>query len=606
MLRKRDVVKRVSAILAVVVLLAIAWKTGPVRKMFRATASVSISPAESPTDPDRRAPAPTLALAPTLPKIITISGHVVDDTDHSPIGNAEVLFRNQLGEATVQTKTDGSFSLQTAPGDYRVAVRGPGVITSGPGDRIRLENGGPVAAVVGAPDETLMPAVHATADIANLELPATASSTITGRVIDENSHPVAHAIVRAHGRGVLRSALGTDSTESDEHGEFTLEVGTGRYALDARAPGFAGLSSAIEVAARSHATQKVALLLARGCEIRGRVVRADGSPAADGAIERQTQDSIDFQPAGRVEPDGTFVWTTNETADIALRAWPWKSMPSNVQVFACHDGARYKDVVLRLPDHPAAISGVVVDASGDPVPFAYVDVEPLDVGRQGQQERADAAGRFGIFDLWGGRYQLTAAAAGRGIAVTTVAVPRGDELKLQLTGTGRIEGTTTALANGTLQVAFDSCFDALDLQKRPMEIAREPRLVTVTGGRFAIDDAPACDLQLHARWRDQIIPARVVVPPAQTGHLELALGPPHAKTVHGIVRDRGGNPVANARVTAVLDGRTTAASTDAEGGYSLQTWSGAGLAAGDGSHIGRALVGRANVGDERVDLTLDQ
>src|SRR5262249_56975816 len=124
---------------------------------------------------------------------------------------------------------------------------------------------------------------------------------------------------------------------------------------------------------------------------------------------------------------------------------------------------------------------------------AFVDVESLDPHKPSQQERADAEGNWEVFAMPAGRYQITVAAAGRGIAVTTVVLPRGEAVALQLGGTGRIEGTTTALSNGTLDVAFDACFDALDLARQPMTIAHEPRLVAVTGGRFTIEAAPACD-----------------------------------------------------------------------------------------------------------------
>jgi hypothetical protein len=598
------VVKRVSLILALVVLVAVLG-----RERFETRLSgVATQHATSDAADNARGSAARDALlhlpiaAPHARAMVKLAGHVVDDVNRAPVGNAEVLLRSELGEETVQTKDNGAFSVDVAPGDYRIAVRGGGAITASTGDRIRLDPG-PNAALAGAPDETLMAAVHATADITNLEIIATASSTIAGRVIGPDSQPIAHAVVRA--RGALRSALGTDSAETDARGEFSLEVPAGRYVLDARAPGFAGLVNPTEVTARPHASQRVALLVTRGCEIRGRVVREDGSPGGDGAIERRTIVGEDFGPAGRVEPDGTFAYTTTEDTEIVLRAWPWKSMPSQERQFTCRDGARFNDVVLKVPDHDPALSGIVVDASGAPVPFAYVDVEALDAGRSSQQERADAAGRWEVYELFPGRYQVTASASGRGIAVTTVAMPRGDDVRLQLAGTGRIEGTTTSLANGTLQLSFVACFDALDLQRRPMVIAHEPRLVTVTGGRFAIDDAPACDLQMSARWRDQIIPVRVVVPPAQTGHVELALGPPHEKTVHGTVTDRGA-PVPNARVNADLDGRSVAATTDDEGHFTLHTFSGATLATSDGARSGHAHVGRANVGDERVDITLDQ
>jgi protocatechuate 3,4-dioxygenase beta subunit/RNase P/RNase MRP subunit p29 len=547
---------------------------------------------------------PAVGVAQNVDKqTVTLAGHVIDETTRAFVGNAEVILRSDLGEETTQTKDNGAFSIEVRPGTYRVAVRGGGVVTAGLGDRVRLD-GGPVAALVAAPDETLMPTVHATTDIPNLEITATPSGTIVGRVVDSKTQPIAHAIVRA--RGTFRSALGTDVAETDARGEFSLEVPAGRYALDARAPGFAGLETKVEVVARAHASQRVALLVTRGCEIRGRVLHADDSPASDGAIERRTTTSQEFGPAGRIEPDGTFAWTTTEEADVVLRGWPWKGMPSQERQFACKDGARFTDVVLRVPDRAPALAGTVVDATGAPVPFAYVDVEALDLGHGSQQERADASGRWEVHELWPGRYQVTAGANERGIAVTTVVAPRSEDVKVQLGGTGRIEGTTIGLANGTVQMSFVACFDALDLQRRPMTIAHEPRLVPVTGGRFAIDDAPACDIQISARWRDQFVHARVVVPPSGIGHLELVLGEPHQKTVHGMVLDRGAHPVPNARVTADLDGRNAAATTDDQGWYSLRTFSGAALAAGDGSHGGRGQVGRANIPDERVDITLDQ
>ena len=601
MLLNRDVRKRVSAFLAIVLVLVLVL----VREHRRVGVSVGVSDPGTGSAPDRRSPTRTPTRTPTPRKSTTpikVSGHVLDELDRTAVKGAEVTLRNELGEASAQTTDDGSFSLILAPGDYRVAVHGGGVITAGPSDRVRLD-GGPLAALAGAPDEALMPLVHATSDIANLELAATPASTITGRVIDQDSHNVAHAIVRA--RGVLRSATGSDVVESDDRGEFTLEVPAGRYALQARAPGFAGLATGIEIVARPHGSQRVALLVARGCEIRGRVVRADGTPTIDGAIERRLGDGPDaFGPVGRIDPDGTFDWTSFETGEVTLRAWPWKSMPSAERTFACRDGAQFADVVLHVPDHQPALAGTVVDSSGAPVPFAYLDVEALDAGKNSQQERADAEGRWEVHELTGGRYQITASAAERGIAVTTVAVPRGEEVKLQLTGTGRIEGTTTSLANGTMLVSFQACFDAHDLQHRPMEIAHEPRLVTVSGGRFVVEDAPACDLELSARWRGQLIQAHVVVPPADIGHVELPLGPPHEKVVHGTVRDANAQLAANVHVSANANGQVAVAVTDDEGNYTLRTAAGAALAASNGKNAGHGTVGRANVPDERVDITL--
>jgi hypothetical protein len=237
------------------------------------------------------------------------------------------------------------------------------------------------------------------------------------------------------------------------------------------------------------------------------------------------------------------------------------------------------------------------------VPFAYIDFEALQPGVPSQQERADADGHWAVYEAPPAQYQITASAPGRGIAVTAIAAPRTD-VALQLSGTGRIAGTVSGLGTGTFDLGFESCDDAHDPSGRAMAIAHEPRLVEVTGGRFEVDDAPACGLVLIARWRGQFVRAHVPVVAGQTAHVDLDLGPPRAKQVRGTVRDRGGHAVAHARVTAVADGRTTSTTTDGDGHYSIDTFGGAQLAAGDGDHVTAAVATRANVPVEQIDLRL--
>ncbi len=537
------------------------------------------------------------------PALVTIAGHVRDQSDGSPVADAEVVVRGATGEGTTHTHGDGAFAIEVVPGAYRVGVRTGGVLTVEQEDHERLD-GGAAAALVGAPDDTLMPLVDATSNVANLELVLPREATIAGWVTDRDGRRIAHAIVRARNDGNTRPAFGTDVAETDGNGNYTLRVAPGKYRLQAAAPGFAGTSPS-EIVAHARATATLALVLKRGCEIRGRVVRADGTASVDGAIERRTGDSdLSFGPAGRIAPDGTFRWSTLDDGEVWLRAWPWKSAPTEARSFECEDGARFTDVVMRVASRAASLRGTITDAAGAPVPFAFLDVEALDPLLPSQQERGDAEGRWEVYDLPAGRYQIKATAAARGIAVTTVALPRDEVVALQLGGTGRIEGTTTALANGTIEDTLDACFDALDLARRPMPIAHEPRLVAVTGGRFAIDDAPACDLLFTARWRDQKVATRVAVPPAKTAHVELALGGLRDKTVRGVVRDRDGNPVANARVSAIFEGRDAAATTDDAGRYTLHSFAGAQLVASDGRRTGNAVVGRANIAEEQVDVVI--
>jgi hypothetical protein len=445
-----------------------------------------------------------------------------------------------------------------------------------------------------------MPLVVASADTDHVDLGVRYGGEVAGRVVDRAGRAVPHAIVRARG-GDVRPALGTDVAESDGDGAFVLRLPDGRYQLDASHAKFAGVdtdTSPVIVDGTSH--QDVTVVLAGGCIISGRVVRADGSPAGDGAIEKQWGDSdAEFGPAGRVEADGTFRWTSVDDVDVALRAWPWKSAPSQARRFACHDGVRVSDVVFTIPDHHADIAGAIIDAAGQPVQLAYLDIRPLDPGHPGQQERSDADGRWQVFDMPPGRYQITVSVPGRGIANETITAPR-DDVRLQLGGTGRIEGTTTDLVDGSFEVTFEAC-DGVDLT-----LAHEPRIVTVTGGRFAIDDAPACDLAFAARWRHQSIGGHADVSAGGLAVVELALGPPHPKHVHGTVRDHDGRVVANVRVAASTDGGlSVSAQTDDAGRYEIDSVSGARVIANDGHQVGYGAVGHANVPDEEVDIVVD-
>jgi hypothetical protein len=397
----------------------------------------------------------------------------------------------------------------------------------------------------------------------------------------------------------VRPVLGTDVAVTDDAGHFTLRVPPGRYAVEATHPQFAGTKDGVDLELEAGKPSAITISLSRGCIVTGRVVNADGSPANDGAIELRGPRG-GYGPAGRLDA-GTFRWVTTADATVTLRAWPWRSPPSNEKTFECKDGKRYTDVVLRLPDQGPDLSGTIVDANEQPVPLAYLDMQPLDPNLPGQQERGDAAGAWGVFDVPPSRYRITASAPGLGIVDTMTPSPRGD-LRLMLGGTGRVVGTTTDLATGSVEVSFLRCGSKQD----PVRIAHEPRIVPVTGGHFTIERAPACTLSLAVRWRDTAVEATAVVEPNRTAYVDVDVGAPREKTVTGIVRDTAGHAVEGARVTAVLHDREAAtARTDASGHYTLQTHAGAQLVAGKGEHTGHGAVGHANVASELVDLVLD-
>ena len=528
---------------------------------------------------------------------IAITGQVIDVGDHSPVANVEVVFKSALGEEATTSDASGAYRVSVPPGVYRAFVRDDTVLSVGTPDRIRLP-AMPTADVAGVPDEALMPLVVASADTDHIDLSVTRGGAVAGRVVDTSGRAVEGVVLRARGGTGLRPALGTDLAESDASGAFELRLPPGDYLLDATHARYAGVaaSARLHVASGGHATANV--VVTAGCVITGKVRRPDGSPAGDGAIEKQWgQTDLEFGPAGRIEADGTFRWVTTDEATVALRAWPWKSPPSNIRRFDCKDGARFADVVFDLPNRTPDIDGVLLDHDGRPVPFAFVDLAPLDNGI-GQQERTDAEGRWAVYAMPTGSYRATATATGAGVVDQTVTSP-GHGVQLRLSGLGTLSGTTGSLSNGSFELALEACGDSLRLPA-------ETRIVTVTGGRYRVDDVPACELTVAATWHGHKTVAQATVPAAGSAEVALLLGPPHEKSVHGVVRDTTGKPVAEAIVTATLDDATATATTDDHGEYTMKTFSGATLFVATGGRMASANVGFANVDREVVDLVLDQ
>ncbi|HEU4726981.1 MAG TPA: hypothetical protein VFT22_03810, partial [Kofleriaceae bacterium] len=299
-----------------------------------------------------------------------------------------------------------------------------------------------------------------------------------------------------------------------------LRLPPASYLLEASHPRFAGIgnTSSARLAVEPGDRVRTTLTLVAGCAISGRVVDHAGRAAGDGAIERQWgQGDFEFAPAGRIEPDGTFRWVTTDEGDVTLRAWPWKSPPSNRQRFTCRDGARFDDVVFQLIDRRPDVSGVLLDHDHRPVGATYVDLQPLDRGGVPQQERSDASGRWEVYDLPPGRYRAIAQTADRGIAEQIVESPSAG-IQLELRGTGRLEGTTR-LASGSFEVVLGTCIEDVMIS-----LPQSRRMVTVSDGRFAIDGLPACKLTFQSVWHGHTLVQHAEISSGQAAHLALDLG----------------------------------------------------------------------------------
>jgi hypothetical protein len=277
------------------------------------------------------------------------------------------------------------------------------------------------------------------------------------------------------------------------------------------------------------------ITLVAGCVITGRVIAANGNAAGDGAMEKQWGSTDDeYSPTGKIASDGTFRWVTTTTGDITLRAWPWKSPPSPSRTFACSQGARFDDVVFQIPDRGPDIEGTLADANGNPVPLAFIDLAPLDPGGISQQERTDREGRWGVFHMPAGRYRVTAYVQGRGVVSKVISAPQR-EVALELSGTGRLEGSIAGITDGSFRLRLESC----SLDGQTLSISDDERIVGVTGGRFAIDGVPACSLRAIALSNQQGHPVQADVPHdgSATVSIEDPTRRPETEESHEVIED---------------------------------------------------------------------
>ncbi len=481
---------------------------------------------------------------------VRVEGQVLEVSTGEPVDDVDVVFAGpdgQDGETTATVDASGRYTIDVTPGTYRAFVRGDGVISVGQSGWERLP-GVADAASAGAVDGALAPLLRVSAAQRGVDLSVELAGVIVGHVYDAGGRPLVGAAVRTLGGAGRRPVLGTDVTETDAAGAFRLEVPVGYYALDAAHPQHGGLADtgdgAPMVEVQPGVTSTVELRMAAGCVIIGRAVRADGSPAGEGAIER-TLGGVDFAPAGRLEADGSFRYTTVVEEEVRLRAWPWKSAPAPFQTVRCKDGARH-ELTFVVPDAAPDLAGRIVDADGGAVAMAYVDIYGMSAGTMNQQERGDAHGQWAVFALPPGEYAVSAHVPGRGVAWAMATVP-GPEVRLTLSGTGAIGGAVQGLDNGTFSLELAGCA----VGGGAVNVDRQTILVPVRGGRYRVEGLPACRLSFAIRAGGRFVMSEVTITADDVTPHDVDVSPPRAKTVRVRVRNPDGSPAGGAIVVAV-------------------------------------------------------
>ncbi|HTM21469.1 MAG TPA: carboxypeptidase-like regulatory domain-containing protein [Kofleriaceae bacterium] len=344
-------------------------------------------------------------------------------------------------------------------------------------------------------------------------------------------------------------------------------------------------------------------------QIAGQVV-AHGRPVA-GAVVRQGSnaaviagtDSAVTDAAGRYQlvasPGPRTVQVSHP--GFAPIEGPWLYLDAGKRIDFDVTLRAGRAVTAKVRAGRPSLSGVVLRRDGTPVPAAQVlavATSPLVV--DWQYAVTDAHGHFVLRDLVRGPYRVTAVAPGDGLASAEVTLPRR-ELRIELSGTTRIEGTSPHLREGAFLLRLRDPDPQRDLD----------RLVPVHEGRFAVDGIPATFARIDFEWQDQT-GWFAIDPRRPSTRVDIILGAPQPKRVTGTIRFLG-KPVAGSIAAPATPGAVpTRVAVGPDGRFALDTYSGAMLDATStpdcdlcAAAIGEAQVSAHTGRDERLDVDLE-
>lgn len=380
-----------------------------------------------------------------LVKSAAISGRIVDDLGDPAVGATVTASRvlrvdgssrltrvkstttDDLGEYRLGGLPAGRFIVSVGGGGGAATRWNPGFFPGTPS----LSSAVPIAVSagdeVGTRDFIATPAGSSTTKMAN----------VSGVLVDAQGGAASGTVALSLVSDLLEARFGV-SGGVRPGGEFSFAVGPGDYVLAARGPAGQG-TPPLRLTIGEADISGLRLALASGGTISGRLIFDGAAPPKASAVQIETWSpdvDADTQSllAGPPSPngprpgvvfDGDTFSVSGLFGDRELRVrtappgWAVKAITLGRQdiedvPIAFENGRVVTGVEIVLTDHPAQLSGGVIDADGKPVGDYSVVLFPEDrvrvrhPSRAARWVRADQTGRFSIDGLRGGSYLVIA------------------------------------------------------------------------------------------------------------------------------------------------------------------------------------------------------
>lgn len=425
---------------------------------------------------------------------------------------------------------------------------------------------------------------------------AAPSRTISGRVVDEAGRAVAGAEVDALGFGIGRVGKGASAT-TDSAGKFALaSKGDSEFVERIRVRGKQHADAFVTLGSKTGDSDVGTIVVESGGSVMGRVLDKSGNPVAKATVsayvkDRKSGGGDGLFVLGDLDPARTRTATTDPSG-----AWRIDGLPAGqVSVNADADGYAPEtvrdvqiekmkvtpDLVLNL-DKGLSISGVVLDASGRPLPGAEVSVsrEVIDLTEGGMGatlgrdlvRKTDANGRFAMEGLRDEGYTINVRATGCvDRSVERVAAGTAD-MRVSMKTSGVVFGVVTdavtkkPVSNYEVEPS-NAMFGFRMARGAPLRVLHGAEAARLAGvaeepGLFAIGDlaAESMTLEVKAEGYAPVTMSGIATPSGQKSRFDFTLTP--EITVSGVVRAPDGSPVEGALVTIERTG-------DDEGGFAF-------------------------------------
>ncbi len=327
-------------------------------------------------------------MAEAAPIQVRVYGRVTNEGNR-PVAAVDVIFADDKGaEATATSDDSGDYSLQLAPGSYRVRAIGERVIAVG------------------------LPPLELGAAVRRLDIRVEQQSVIRGHVRYRDRSPAAGAVVVPHRDNKKTSELAAlgelGSAEVQDDGSFELLTVPGNLIVNASSRTAAGRAR-VHALAPGEARKHVNITVIPNGYVEGVVRGADDETIGDAKVLASMQipgtGEYDRVPIA-TDARGHFRYQVLRPTHTIVEATARGYAQSKPVAFDLEPGESRTNLVLELGKAELSLSGHVVDESGHPL--ALVQVAQGVVGSKERYNKTytNADGYFIISDLGPGPHRL--------------------------------------------------------------------------------------------------------------------------------------------------------------------------------------------------------